>query len=58
MFIYDALITVIVIYDMERAQKDYLVSIFNDLKGYYDRERPALNIVTTRRMGLPKNIAV
>ena len=36
---YDALITVIVIYDMTIAQRDYLVSISNDLKGCYDRVR-------------------
>ena len=34
------------------------MSIFNDLKGCYDRVRPALNTVTTRRMGCPKNVAV
>ena len=55
---YEALITVRVIYDMARAQRSYLVSMFNDLKGYYDRVRPALNTVTTRRMGLPRNAAV
>ena len=55
---HEALITVRVIYDMARAQRDYLVSIFNDLKGCYDRVRPALNTVTTRRMGLPRNVAV
>ena len=55
---YNALITVRVIYDMARAQRDYIVSIFNDLKGCYDRARPTLNTVTTRRMGLPKNVAI
>ena len=55
---YDALITVRVIYDMAKAQRDYLVSMFNDLKGCYDGFRPALNTVTTRRMGCPKNVAV
>ena len=39
---YDALITVRGIYDMARAQMNYLVSIFKDLKGCYDRTRPAL----------------
>ena len=55
---YDALITVRLIYDMARAQRDYVVSMFNDLKGCYDRVRPALNTVTTRRMGRPKTVAV
>ena len=43
---------------MARHQRDYIVSIFNHLKGCYDRVRPAVNTITTRRMGLPKNIAV
>jgi hypothetical protein len=51
---YEALITVRVIYDMARTQRDYLVSMFNDLKGCYDRVRPALNTVATRRIGLPR----
>ena len=55
---YDALITTRVIYDMARVQRSYIISIFNDLKGCYDRIRPALNTITTRRMGLPKNIAI
>ena len=33
---YNLLITVQVIYDMAQAQWDYIVSIFNDLKGCYD----------------------
>ena len=55
---YEALITVRVIYDMARTQRDYLVSIFNDLKGCYDRVRPALNTVATRRIGLPRQLAI
>ena len=53
---YEALITVRVIHDMARSQRDYIVSIFNDLKGCYDRVRPALNTVSTRRIGLPKQV--
>jgi hypothetical protein len=55
---YDALVTVWVIYDMARVQRNYIVSMFNDLICCYDRTRPALNTVTTRRMGLPKTVAV
>ena len=55
---YDALITTRVMYDMARVRRENLVSIFNDLKGCYDRVRPALNTITTRRMGLPKGHAV
>ena len=55
---YDTLITVRVIYDRARVQRDYIVSIFNNLKGCYDRVRPSVNTITTRRMGLPKNFAV
>ena len=55
---YDALVTVRVVYDMVRAQRDYLISIFNDLKGCYDRVRPSLKTLTTRRIGLPKTVAV
>ena len=33
---YEALITVRVIHDMARTQRNYLVSIFNDLKGCYE----------------------
>ena len=54
---YDALITVRVIYDMARSQRDYIISLFNDLKGAYDRVRPNINTVTTRRMCLSKNEA-
>lgn len=50
-----ALITVYVIYDMARVQRDYLISIFNDLKACYDRVGHFLNTVTTRRIGLPKS---
>ena len=32
--------------------------MFNDLAGYYDRICPAVNKITTRRMGLPKSVAV
>ena len=43
---------------MARHQRDYIVSIFNDLKGCYDRVCPVVNIIATRRMGLPKNINI
>ena len=55
---YDALITVRVIYDMARTQRNYIISLFNDLKGAYDRVRPVLNTVTTMRGGLSKEDAV
>ena len=50
----DALVTVKVVYDMARSQKDYLLSVFDDLKGNCDRVQPALNMATTREMVLPK----
>ena len=50
---YDALITTRAIYDLARIRKENMVSILNDLKGNYDRIRPSLNAITTRRMGLP-----
>ena len=43
---------------MARTQQDYIISLFNDLKGAYDRVRPALNTVTTMRGGLSKEEAV
>ena len=55
---YDALITFRIIYDMALVQRDYVVSMFNDLMGYYYRVRPALNTVTTRGTGVSKNVAV
>lgn len=55
---YDALITSRAIYDLARIRRDNIVSIFNDIKGNYDRVRPALNTITTRRMGLPKGHTV
>ena len=55
---YSALITIRVIYDVARAQRDYNISIFNDLKGCYDHVRPAVNTITTRRIGLPKTAAL
>ena len=45
---YDALIIVMATYDMARTQIDYIISLFNDLKGAYDRVQPDLNTVTTR----------
>ena len=51
---YDAFITVRVIYYMARTKRDCIISLFNDLKGAYDRVRPALNTVTTRRIGFSK----
>ena len=55
---YDILITVRIIYDMARVQWDHIIFMFNDLAGYYDRICPAVNKITTRRMGLPKSVAV
>ena len=55
---HEALITLRVIYDMARLERCHMVSLFNDLKGCYDRIRPALNTITTRRMGCPAEMAV
>ena len=56
--IYDASITTLVIYNMVRVQRAYIISLFNDLKGNYDRIRPSLNTIKTCRMDLPKIIAM
>ena len=37
------LITVQVIYDMARQQRDFIVSIFNNLRGWYDRAKEEIN---------------
>lgn len=56
---YDALVTVKVIYDMARAQRDYFfISIFNDLRGCCDRVHPSLNTITTMQIGLPESMAI
>ena len=55
---YDALITSRVTYDLARIQQDNLISIFNNLKGNYDRVRPSLNTITTRWLGLPPGAAI
>ena len=55
---YNALITVRIIYDMARVQRDYIISLFNDLKWAYDRVRPSLNTVTTRRIEITEEKAV
>ena len=55
---YDALVTVRVIYNMECIQRVYLISIFNELKGNYDRVSSGLNAITTQQTGLTKNVAV
>ena len=55
---YDTLITSCSIYDMARVRRENLVSVFNNLKGCYDRIRPSLNSITTRRMGLPAEHAI
>ena len=55
---HDAVLTTRLIYDMARMTRTNIVSIFNDLKGNYDRVRPSLNTITTRRMGLPCGPAV
>ena len=54
---YETLITIRVIYDMARLQRDYLISLFNDLIGNYDKIRPALATITTRRIKRPKSVA-
>ena len=55
---YEALLTTRIMYDTARLSRTNLVSIFNDLKGNYNRVRPSLNTITTRQMGLPKGPAV
>ena len=55
---HEALITLRVIYDLARLDWCHIVSLFNDLKGCYDRIRPVLNTVTARRMGCPEGTAV
>ena len=54
----EALIMLRVMYDMARLDRVNMVSLFNDLKGCYDRIRPSLNTITMRRMGCPKEVAV
>ena len=56
--VYDALITVQVVYNMARTQRDHIISFFSDLKGAYDRLRPNLNTITMRRMRLSKKEAI
>ena len=55
---YDALITVREMYDMTVLQRDYIISLFDDLNDAYDRVRPNLNTLTTRRIGLTKTEAL
>ena len=55
---YHALITVQVVYGMARIQGDCSISLFNNLKGAYDRVRPGLNTVTIRYIGLSKEEAI
>ena len=43
---------------MARIQRDYIISLFNNLKGAYYRVRPSLDTVTTRLIGLSKEEAV
>ena len=54
---YDALVTVRVIYDTPRVQRDYITSILKDLKGCYDSVQSSLSTITTSRMGLQKSVA-
>ena len=49
----EVLITLRVMYDMARADRLYMVSLFNDLKGCYDRIRPPLNTITTKEDRVP-----
>ena len=55
---YDVSVMMKDIYNMERYQHDYLIYIFSDLKGNYDRVCPALNTITPRRMGLPEKVVM
>ena len=55
---YDALITTRVIYDMARVQMAYIISLFNDLRGNYDRIWLSLNTIAIYRTDLPKNVAI
>ena len=55
---YEVLIIIRVIYDMIRLQRDYLISLFNDLKGNFNRIRPAPTPITTKRIRLPKLVAI
>ena len=55
---HEALITMRCMYDLARIERRYMVSMFNDLKGCYDRVRPNLNTITSRRMGCTKAAAV
>lgn len=43
---------------MAHIQHDYIVSLFNGLNEEYDRVRPNINTVTTRRIGLSKEEAI
>ena len=43
---------------MACPQRDYIISLFNRLRGAYDRVRPNLNTVTTMSIGLSKAEAV
>ena len=54
----EALIMLRVLYDMARMDRVFMVSLFNDLKGCYDRIRPSLNTITLRRMGCPRGVAI
>ena len=54
----EALVMLRVMYDMARLDRLYMVSLFNDLKGCYDKIRPSLNTITMRRLGCPKSVAV
>ena len=54
----EALITLRVMYNMARLDRVYMVSLFNDLKGCYDRIRPELITITSRRIGCPEGVAV
>ena len=55
---HEALITLRILYDLSRMDRCYMVSLFNDLRGCYDRIRPSLNTITARRMGCPTGVAV
>ena len=43
---------------MACTQRDYIITLFNDLKGAYDRLRANLNTITTRGIYLSKKEAM
>ena len=54
----DTLLNTRVIYGINRVQRDYSISFVKELKVNYDRIHPALRIVTTCWMVLPKTTSI